>query len=196
MQRMTLVSLVARALLCVALLAPALASAAPQPVDVAIVTSLGEIVVEVDAVHAPRTAANFLKHVDAGVYDHGASFYRTASSPGLSIVQGGIEPRDDAMPPIPVEKTTVTGLHNVAGTIAMARTSDPASATSEFYINTGDDRRLDADQFSDGFGYAVFGTIVKGADVVDKIQHAAASGESLTPPIKILAIKRLSAAAR
>jgi len=182
---------VAVALVCAALVVPAVANAATQPVDVAIVTSLGEIVVAVDTVHAPQTAANFLKHVDAGVYNHGASFYRTADSPGLSIIQGGIEPRDDTMPPIPVEKTTVTGLHNVAGTIAMARTSDPASATSEFYINMGDDRRLDADQFSDGFGYAVFGTIVKGADVVEKIQHAAASGQSLTPPVKILRIKRL-----
>jgi cyclophilin family peptidyl-prolyl cis-trans isomerase len=176
---------------CALLLAPVAASADPKPVDVAIVTTLGRIVVEVDTVHAPETSANFLRHVDAGVYDRGATFYRTASQPGLSIVQGGIEPRDDAMPPIPVEKTTTTGLHNVAGTIAMARTSDPNSATSEFFINTGDDRRLDADRMPDGYGYAVFGTIVKGDDVIAKIQHAAASGETLTPPVKIVRIRRV-----
>jgi cyclophilin family peptidyl-prolyl cis-trans isomerase len=95
------------------------------------------------------------------------------------------------MPPIPVEKTTTTGLHNVADTIAMARTADQASATSEFYINTGDDRVLDADRFSDGFGYAVFGRIVKGDDVIAKIQSSTALGQSLTPPIKIVRVTRL-----
>jgi peptidyl-prolyl cis-trans isomerase A (cyclophilin A) len=180
----------ARALVCALLLVPSVASAAAKPVDVEIVTTLGTIVVEVDPAHAPVTAGNFLKHVDAGSYNTGASFYRTVSA-GLSIIQGGIEPRDDTLPPIAVEKTTTTGLHNVAGTIAMARTSDPNSATSEFYINTGDDRVLDADKFSDGFGYAVFGTIVKGADVVAKIQHSPANGQSLTPPIKIIRVKRL-----
>jgi len=173
------------------LMAPVTASADTKPVDVAIVTSLGRIVVAVDTQHAPVTAANFLKHVDAGVYDRGASFYRAADGPRLSIVQGGIQPQDDAMPPIPVEKTTTTGLHNVADTIAMARTSDPNSATSEFFINIGDDRRLDADRAPDGEGYAVFGTVVAGDDVIAKIQHAPATGESLAPPIKILSIKRL-----
>ncbi len=173
------------------------ASAAIRPVNVAIVTTMGTIVVQVDTVHAPRTAANFLKHVDARTYDAGASFYRTVYSPdpthpaGLSIIQGGIETRADTMPPIAVEKTTQTGLHNVAGTIAMARQSDPSTATSEFYINTGDDRRLDADQFPDTYGYAVFGRIIAGNDVVAKIQRSPASGQSLTPPVKILRVKRM-----
>ena len=177
--------------------APVAAHAAPATVDVAIVTTMGTIVVELDLEHAPVTAGNFLKHVDAGIYDRGASFYRTvhSSDPAhparIEIIQGGIEPVEDKLPPIPVEKTTATGLHNVAGTIAMARTSDPASATSEFYLNTGDDRVLDADQFSDGFGYAVFGRIVKGGDVIEKIQTSPASGQSLTPPIKILRVKRV-----
>jgi peptidyl-prolyl cis-trans isomerase A (cyclophilin A) len=185
------------ALAC-ALAAAPIATRAAQPMDVAIVTSVGTIVVEVDGEHAPITAANFLKHVDAGVYNHGASFYRTlyttdpAHPARLQIIQGGIQPKDDAMPPIPVEKTTTTGLHNVAGTIAMARTSDPVSANSEFYINTGDDRVLDADQFSDGYGYAVFGRIVSGMDVITKIQTSAASGQSLTPPIAILRVKRVA----
>jgi cyclophilin family peptidyl-prolyl cis-trans isomerase len=171
-------------------LIPAAASAAPKPVDVAIVTTDGTIVVRLDPVHAPVTAGNFLGHVDHGDYNQGASFYRTVSS-GLHIIQGGIEARADAMKPIPVEKTTTTGLHNVAATIAMARTQDPNSATTEFFINTGDDRVLDTDRFSDGYGYAVFGTIVKGMDVVTKIQTGPAAGESLTPPVKIIRIKRV-----
>jgi cyclophilin family peptidyl-prolyl cis-trans isomerase len=171
---------------------PLAAHAAPEPVNVEIVTTAGTIVVAVDTVHAPATALNFLKRVDAGVYDAGASFYRAADSNGLSIIQGGIEPRtDDARGPIPVEKTTKTGLHNVAGTIAMARTGEPVSATTEFFINTGDDRRLDADQFSDGFGYAVFGTVTSGMDVVAKIQKSPESGDRLLPPIRILRIKRV-----
>jgi peptidyl-prolyl cis-trans isomerase A (cyclophilin A) len=179
------------------LAAPLAAQAAPAPVDVAIVTTMGTIVVELDLEHAPVTAGNFLKHVDAGAYDKGASFYRTVHSGDpahparIEIIQGGIEDAKDPIPPIPVEKTTTTGLHNVADTIAMARTADPNSATSEFYINSGDDRRLDADRFSDGFGYAVFGRIVKGDDVIAKIQSSTALGESLTPPIKILRIKRI-----
>jgi len=186
-----------RALLCALAFVPALASAAPKPVDVAIDTTDGTIVVELDTVHAPVTAGNFLKHVDAGVFDTGASFYRTVHSPDpahparIEIIQGGIEPKDDKMPPIPVEKTADTGLHNVAGTIAMARDSNPVSATSEFYINVGDDRRLDSDRFSDGYGYAVFGSVIKGMDVVTKIQTGAANGETLTPPVKILRIRRL-----
>ena len=186
-----------RALACAALLAPMPAAAATKPVDVAIVTTMGTIVVRIDTVHAPVTGGNFLKHVDRGVYDNGASFYRTVHSDDpahparIQIIQGGIEPKNDALPPIAVEKTTATGLHNVAGTIAMARTSDPKSATSEFYINTGDDRVLDADRFSDGFGYAVFGTIVSGAGVIAKIQHSTANGETLTPPIEILRVKRI-----
>jgi peptidyl-prolyl cis-trans isomerase A (cyclophilin A) len=195
---MQLVSFPARVLLAASLvLAPLSAGAQPAPVDVAIVTTMGTIVVELDLAHAPVTAGNFLKHVDAHVCDHAASFYRTVHSSDpthparIEIIQGGIEPADDKLPPIAVEKTTATGLHNVAGTIAMARTSDPASATSEFYINTGDDRVLDADEFSDGFGYAVFGRIVKGADVIAKIQTSPANGQSLTPPIKILRIARL-----
>ena len=186
-----------RALACALALASSAAGAATKPVDVAIVTSLGTIVVALDPAHAPLTAATFLRHVDAGVYDRGASFYRAVTSTdpahptGLDIIQGGIGSKSDAVSPFAVEKTTTTGLHNVAGTIAMARKSDPASATTEFFINTGDDRRLDADQFSDGYGYAVFGRVVKGDDVIAKIQRSPANGQSLAPPVTILHIKRL-----
>jgi len=185
------------ALVCALVLIPAIAGAEPKPVDVAIDTTAGTIVVELDTVHAPITAGNFLKHVDAGVFNTGASFYRTVYSADpahparISIIQGGIDPKDDTMPPIPVEKTADTGLHNVAGTIAMARDSNPVSATSEFYINIGDDQRLDSDKFRDGYGYAVFGTIIKGMDVVTKIQTGPADGEKLTPRVAILRVHRL-----
>jgi peptidyl-prolyl cis-trans isomerase A (cyclophilin A) len=186
-----------RASIAALVLIPAVASAAPKPVDVAIETTAGTIVVEVDTLHAPVTARNFLKHVDSGAYNAGASFYRTVHSADpahparIEIIQGGVEDKPDAIPPIPVEKTAVTGLHNVAGTIAMARTSDPVSATSEFFINTGDDRMLDSDRFSDGSGYAVFGTVIKGMDVVTKIQAGPALGESLTPHVRILRMHRV-----
>jgi peptidyl-prolyl cis-trans isomerase A (cyclophilin A) len=185
------------ALTCALVALPAAGSAAPKTVDVAIVTTAGTIVVALDLEHAPVTAGNFLKHVDAGVFNTGATFYRTvrttdpAHPARIEIIQGGIDPKDDTMPPIPLEKTADTGLHNVAGTIAMARDSNPVSATSEFYINTGDDRVLDSDRFRDGYGYAVFGTIVSGMDVVAKIQAGPADGEQLTPRVAILRVKRL-----
>lgn len=175
----------------------ALLAAGERPaVDVAIRTTLGTIVVRLDTAHAPVTAGNFLKHVDAHVYDD-ASFYRAARSDDpahparIEIIQGGIEPKHDMFPPIPVEMTAKTGLHNTPGTIAMARTNDPSSATSEFFINLGDDTLLDSDKFPDHFGYAAFGKIVKGYDVVVKIQHANLVGEALTPNIRIISVKRI-----
>jgi peptidyl-prolyl cis-trans isomerase A (cyclophilin A) len=167
-----------------------------KPVDVAIQTTLGTIVVRLDTAKAPITAGNFLKHVDAHVYDD-ASFYRASRSDDpahparIQIIQGGIEPKRDMFPPIAVETTDKTGSHNVAGTIAMARTGDPVSATSEFFINLGDDTPLDSDKFPDHFGYAVFGTVVKGYDIAVRIQHANLVGEALTPPIKIIRVRRL-----
>ena len=183
-------------LLCAAV---ALLAAAPaKPVDVAIETSAGTFVVRLDAAHAPRTTANFLRYVDAHAYD-GASFYRTVRPvfgqpvPAIQVIQGGLERKPGATPfaPIPVENTRRTGLHNTDGTIAMARTADPNSATAEFFINLADDRMLDGDRFSDGAGYAVFGTVLRGRPILTKIHHAPAQGESLTPPITIKKIHRL-----
>ncbi len=157
-------------------------------------TSAGTIVVALDPKHAPLTTKNFLHLVDTHAYD-GASFYRTVlvAPPHprrIEVIQGGLGERAATLTPIAIEPTTKTGLHNTQGTIAMARTTDPNSASSEFFIDIGDDTVLDADKFSDHAGYAAFGHVVKGYDVVLKIQHAPAAGEALTPPIRIIRMTR------
>ncbi len=183
---------------CAGLLAAAPHGTAPRaagPVDVAIRTSAGTIVVALDPKHAPLTAKNFLHLVDTHAYD-GASFYRTvvAAPPRprfIEVIQGGLQDKAAGLTPIPIEPTTRTGLHNTQGTIAMARTAEPNSATSEFFIDVGDDTVLDAQKFSDHAGYAAFGRVVKGYDVVLKIHRAPAAGESLTPPVRILRMTRI-----
>jgi peptidyl-prolyl cis-trans isomerase A (cyclophilin A) len=175
--------------------APLAANAAAPPADVAIRTSLGTIVVRLDAARAPITVHNFLHYVDTHAYDN-ATFYRTvrrATEPQsrIEVIQGGLNPQaaNPMIRPIPLEPTSKTGLHNVDGTIAMARTADPNSATTEFFIDVGDDRFLDAGGPL-GPGYAAFGKVIRGMDVVHKIHTANASGESLTPPIRIISIAR------
>jgi peptidyl-prolyl cis-trans isomerase A (cyclophilin A) len=183
-------------------LAPAAAAlllaAAPHPprtVDVAIQTSDGTIVVRLEAARAPITTANFLHYVDAKTYD-GSSFYRTVSranepSAAIQVIQGGLNaPANGMLRPIPLEPTSKTGLHNVDAAIAMARTSDPNSATTEFFICVGDDRFLDAGGPT-GAGYAAFGEVVRGMDVVRRIQRSHANGEQLAPAVRIVRITRL-----
>lgn len=136
---------------------------------VAIETSLGTITVELDRAHAPKTVDNFLRYVGEGHYD-GTLVYRIA--PGFVIQAGSYDSATNARPvhdPIPLEAGN--GLTNQRGTIAMARQSDPNSATAEFFINLADNANLDR-QPGDGegmTGYAVFGRVVSGMDVVDKI---------------------------
>jgi peptidyl-prolyl cis-trans isomerase A (cyclophilin A) len=169
-----------------------------------IVTSLGTMKVQLDPVHAPITTANFLKYVDNGTYAH-ATFYRTAHNippyydppktgplRTIDIIQGGLDPAkdDDGLRPIPLERTAKTGLHNVAGTIGMARAKAADTATTEFTIHLGDDRVLDSDRRPDHNGYAVFGRVVSGLDVARRIQQQPHKGQLLTPPIRIIAIKR------
>jgi peptidyl-prolyl cis-trans isomerase A (cyclophilin A) len=170
------------------------AAEAAQPVDVALETSAGTIVVRIDVEHAPGTARNFLHYVDTHAYD-GATFYRTVNKRSepearIEVIQAGLGPRAAGLPPIPLEPTSGSGLRNTDGALAMARTSDPNSATTEFFIDLGDDSFLDAGGPL-GPGYAVFGHVVRGMDVVRKIHDAAATGESLTPPIAILHAHRL-----
>jgi peptidyl-prolyl cis-trans isomerase A (cyclophilin A) len=186
----------ARLLALAALLAaaPAAAFAAPPGTDVAIRTTAGTIVVRLEAARAPVTVRNFLHYVDTHAYDH-ATFYRTvrrATEPQsrIEVIQGGLKEPSPMIKPIPLEPTSKTGLHNVDGTIAMARTADPNSASTEFFIDVGDDRFLDAGG-SLGPGYAAFGKVIRGMDVVRKIHTAPASGEMLTPPIEIISITRV-----
>jgi peptidyl-prolyl cis-trans isomerase A (cyclophilin A) len=172
------------------------ASRAAAPVDVAIQTSAGTIVVRLDAARAPGTTANFLHYVDAGTYN-GTTFYRTVSkannpSSQIEVIQGGLNPQgpNAMIHPIPLEPTSKTGLHNTDGAIAMARTSDPNSASTEFFLCIGDNRFLDAGGPT-GPGYAAFGKVVRGADVVRKIQQLHANGEQLAPPVRIVKMTRL-----
>ncbi len=131
-------------------------------------TSLGDIVVQLDAEKAPKTVANFVQYVKAGHYD-GTVFHRVID--GFMIQGGGMKAdmtEKPTRPPIPLEARS--GLSNQRGSIAMARTMVPDSATSQFFINLGDNRMLDAAQARDGQGYAVFGRVIEGLDVVDKIR--------------------------
>jgi cyclophilin family peptidyl-prolyl cis-trans isomerase len=180
-----------RACLCAALgallfSAPApVAAAQPAGVLVTIVTEKGPIVVALDPVHAPITVKNFLHYVDTKFYN-GGTFFRAI--PGF-VIQGGNRPSEkpsDAK--IPLETPLKTGLLNKDGAISMARTNDPDSATSEFFIDDGDQPALDGSMTSPG--YAVFGHVVKGMDLVRAIARQPAAGQMLTSPIKIIKVTR------
>lgn len=143
------------------------AAAATNPV-VLIATSLGDITVELDAAKAPLTVANFLAYVDDGFYD-GTIFHRVIKG---FMIQGGGLTADMSQKPTraPVRNEAGNGLRNRRGTIAMARTTAVDSATAQFFINHADNDSLDhRDNSPRGFGYAVFGRVTAGMDVVDRI---------------------------
>ncbi|GMV58087.1 peptidyl-prolyl cis-trans isomerase [Betaproteobacteria bacterium PRO7] len=143
------------------------AGAQPAAPRVVLSTSEGDITVELNAAKAPKTVENFLAYVKSGHYD-GTIFHRVID--GFMIQGGGFTPDMKQKPtkaPIPLESKN--GLKNERGTIAMARTSVPDSATSQFFINVVDNPRLDYPN-PDGNGYAVFGKVVAGMEVVDKIR--------------------------
>lgn len=154
-----------------ALLAAALALGthlAAQAQKVRLATSAGDVVIELDAAKAPKTVANFLEYVKAGHYN-GTVFHRVI--PNFMIQGGGMTADMQEKPtrePIPLESRN--GLDNARGTVAMARRGDPNSATAQFFINVRDNGFLNAAQSQDGNGYAVFGKVVAGMDVVDKIR--------------------------
>ena len=147
------------------LLAGMLALALPAWAQkVRLATTAGDIVVELDAAKAPKSVANFLAYVKSGHYD-GTVFHRVID--GFMIQGGGMDAQmreKPKRPPIPLE--VGNGLSNLRGTLAMARTADPNSATAQFFINVVDNKPLD----TYGGGYAVFGRVVAGMDVVDKIR--------------------------
>jgi peptidyl-prolyl cis-trans isomerase A (cyclophilin A) len=172
--------------------------AADNP-KVVIKTEQGDITVEIYADKAPATAANFLKYVDAKLYD-GTVFHRTVTlaSPRnrpiqIEVIQGGQVAGDKAFSAIPLERTSVTGVKHVDGAISMAR-GDPDTATSSFFICVGDQPELDfgGKRNSDGQGFAAFGKVVAGMDVVRKIHRSPVNDqELLTPPIKIIAVVQI-----
>ncbi len=148
--------------------APSAPAAAPAAATrVALETSLGRIVIELQADRAPKTTANFLQYVKDGFYD-GTVFHRVIDR--FMIQGGGFTPEMVEKPtraPVPIESNN--GLKNVRGAVAMARTSNPNSATAQFFINVVDNPRLDYPSF-DGYGYTVFAQVVEGMEVVDKIR--------------------------
>jgi peptidyl-prolyl cis-trans isomerase B (cyclophilin B) len=131
-------------------------------------TNHGTIALELDAEKAPKTVANFVAYVEAGHYDN-TVFHRVID--GFMIQGGGFEPGMKQKPTRePVENEAKNGLKNVRGSVAMARTSDPHSASAQFFINVGDNGFLDYPG-QDGWGYCVFGKVVEGMDVVEKIKN-------------------------
>ena len=194
---------IAAALIMAAALFTGQAAPAPPaaPVVVIFETELGNITMEVNVAKAPISAANFLKYVDGNFYDNGVinRAVRLDNQMRKDVLIQVIQFQSDrsrareGYPPIPLERTTVTGLRHVDGALSMAR-NGPDSATSSFSIMVGDQPSLDfgGARNADGQGFAVFGRVTAGMDVVKKI-HSAKTGptgaygtESLDPPVKIV----------
>lgn len=171
-----------------------------ESVRVLIDTELGEIEVEVDVAEAPGTTANFLRYVDENFYD-GGQFHRTVTMQNqpnndvkIEVIQASIDEarKDDQFEPISLERTTKTGLLHKDGVISMAR-GEPDSATSSFFFCVGDQPELDfgGARNPDGQGFAAFGRITRGMDVVKKIQMSPHEEQRLTPPVRIRSVRRL-----
>jgi peptidyl-prolyl cis-trans isomerase A (cyclophilin A) len=184
---------------------PAVTSPAPA-VSVRLETELGVIVIDLAARAAPITAENFLAYVDRGLWK-GASFYRTVSPANdhnpatINLIQGGLNVDSGPLPPIAHETTRATGLRHREGTISMAR-GEPGTAASEFFICLGDNPALDfgGARNSDGQGFAAFGQVSEGMDVVRRIharpanaktEEAYLKGQILEAPVRVLSVKRV-----
>lgn len=182
-----------------------LAAAGPATVRVRIVTDLGPIVIELYTDKAPITVANFLAYADQHLLDGGA-FYRTVgpkndNNPAtISVIQGGLNRDDSPLPAIAHETTKVTGILHTDGVISMAR-GEPGSAGSEFFICLGDNPALDfgGARNRDGQGFAAFGKVVQGMDVVREIHDAPTvtkaddpymKGQIIENPVKIQKLSR------
>jgi peptidyl-prolyl cis-trans isomerase A (cyclophilin A) len=175
-------------LMATALSGACLGTALAQTVKLS--TSEGDIVVQLDAAKAPKTVENFIQYVKSGHYN-GTIFHRVIKT--FMVQGGGMTPDMKEKPtraPIPLESRN--GLSNVRGTLAMARTSVPDSATAQFFINVKDNNFLDSAQSPDGNGYAVFGKVVQGMDVVDKIRmvETGQKGPHGDVPLKPIVIKQ------
>lgn len=176
------------------------------PVLVTLDTLAGEIEVEVFVDRAPLSAADFLRYVDQGLYD-GAGFYRVVrpdndrGSPGIEVIQGGLLDDAKALPPIAHETTAVTGLKHVDGTLSLARSTPGTGGGAAFFICVGDQPALDfgGRRNPDGQGFAAFGRVVRGMDVVRKIHALPATapssseymkGQLLAEPVEIRKVYR------
>ena len=178
-------------------------SQAPAAVRVAITTEIGVIVAELYPERAPETVANFLRYVDTLAYD-GGTFFRTVREDNqpddpvrIAVVQAAADSgRNRDYPPILIETTEFTGLRHLDGTLSMAR-DDPHSARASFFICVGDQPELDfrGRRNPDGQGFAAFGRVVEGMEVLRRIHASPVEGQALTPPIAILHIARSPAPA-
>lgn len=188
--------------------APAPEKPAPATVSIVMTTELGLITIALETERAPITANYILRHVDEARLD-GATFYRAMKltpDGGFGLVQGGIRDSAKLLPPVAHEPTTMTGLTHDEGAISLARGA-PGTATAQFFIILGQLPALDAkpdaangNQGGDNLGYAVFGRVTEGMDVVRKLQAAQVSatkgegamkGQMIETPVKIISVKRL-----
>src|SRR5262245_42350149 len=173
-------------------------SAPVSAVHVVLDTELGAVIVELNVAHAPGTSANFLRYVREQFYD-GGRFHRSVrpdteprKDVPIQVIQGGINPARaaSAYPAITLERTNATGLSHVDGAVSMARGAAADSARSDFFICIGDQTALDfgGPRNADGQGFAVFGRVVSGMDVVRRIQAAPVreGTQRLSPPVTIL----------
>lgn len=173
-------------------------------VGVGVWTGIGIFYIAVDTMRAPITSANFLKYVDAGLYNSGR-FHRATRAdnytpapparPMMNIIQGGINParRSEGFPPIPLERTSVTGITHVTGVVSMARGTAADTATSDFFVLLDDQPSLDfgGQRFDDGQGGAAFGRVVEGLGIVRKIQQQPVEGQNLSGPVIIRRVWRI-----
>jgi peptidyl-prolyl cis-trans isomerase A (cyclophilin A) len=168
-------------------------------VRVIVATEMGEFTIDINTTSAPITANNFLHYVDNHFYD-GGRVHRTVTPDNqpndtvrIEVIQAGVNPdkANQVLAPITLERTTVTHLRHTDGAISMGRFT-PDSAASEFFICIGDQPELDfgGKRNPDGQGFAAFGQVVSGMDVVKQIQQSPAEGQKLTPPITITSIRR------
>jgi len=164
------------------LVALALFFASPKPTVVTLVTSAGEIDIEVLEKQAPVSSADFLRYVDKGLYE-GATFYRVVradndhGTPKIEVIQGGV-PDDKALPPVEHETTKATGIRHTDGTVSLARGKPGTGSGAAFFICIGEQPALDFGGMRnpDGQGFAAFGRVIRGMDVVRAIQKMPADG--------------------
>lgn len=190
-----------------ALFLPGFARGLAAPVRVRMTTSLGVIVLELRPDRAPITARNFLRYLDKGMWK-GATFYRTVgpkndhNPAGITVIQGGLDKDDAPLGGITHETTAHTGLKHLDGAISMARGA-PGTAGADFFICLGRNRALDfgGRRNPDGQGFAVFGKVIAGMDVVRAIHaqptrrkssDAYTAGQLIAKPVKILKVERLA----
>src|SRR5688572_12241263 len=180
-------------------LAPAHGAAQRALIPIVIETELGSIEAELDSARAPITVTNILRYIDGKLFD-GARFFRTVrmdnqptDSVKIEVIQLSISRENAArgFPPIPLERTSVTGIRHLDGTLSMAR-SGPDTGTSSFsiVINTQPEMDFGGKRQPDGQGFAAFGRVTKGMDVVKKIQSQPVNAQRLVTPVQILRIAR------